>query len=100
MTVFSNVGLIFIFSTKVLSVTQSVIENNNDTTHPKPYRTKINKLFAHLNHDFIENIVGGSIASPGDIPWIVSINIGKYFCGGSIYNERTIITAAHCVSHE
>ncbi|XP_052894765.1 serine protease nudel [Anopheles moucheti] len=42
-------------------------------------------------------IVGGSHAEPDAYPFIVGIfRDGKYHCGGSIYNEHWIISAAHC----
>ncbi|XP_040157483.1 serine protease nudel isoform X2 [Anopheles arabiensis] len=42
-------------------------------------------------------IVGGSHADPEAYPFIVGIfRDGKYHCGGSIYNEHWIISAAHC----
>ncbi|XP_053674751.1 serine protease nudel [Anopheles nili] len=42
-------------------------------------------------------IVGGSQAEPEAYPFIVGIfRDGKFHCGGSIYNEHWIISAAHC----
>uniref|UniRef100_A0A182NKP3 Peptidase S1 domain-containing protein n=1 Tax=Anopheles dirus TaxID=7168 RepID=A0A182NKP3_9DIPT len=42
-------------------------------------------------------IVGGSHAEPEAYPFIVGIfRDGKFHCGGSIYNEHWIISAAHC----
>jgi trypsin len=48
--------------------------------------------------DFPENpIVGGTTASAGDFPYIVSIQkSGSHFCGGSLLNANTVLTAAHC----
>lgn len=46
-------------------------------------------------------IVGGKDAEEGQFPYIVSIR--KPFlhsCGGSILNENTILTAAHCVAYD
>jgi secreted trypsin-like serine protease len=48
-------------------------------------------------------IVGGKVAPDGAYPWQVSLVVSwaaepRHFCGGSIFNERWIITAAHCVS--
>jgi len=45
-------------------------------------------------------IVGGQEASPHSFPWSVSLKVswGTHFCGGSIINERFILTAAHCVA--
>lgn len=43
-------------------------------------------------------IIDGREATEGTWPWIVSIQRpdGKPFCGGSILDERHILTAAHC----
>ncbi|KAL5116699.1 hypothetical protein ACEQ8H_005448 [Pleosporales sp. CAS-2024a] len=48
--------------------------------------------------DFPEDpIVGGTTASAGDFPFIVSIQrSGSHFCGGSLLNANTVLTAAHC----
>jgi len=49
------------------------------------------------------SIVGGSEAKPNSLPYQVSLqmfvgnNQYEHFCGGSIYNAKTIITAAHCI---
>jgi trypsin len=43
------------------------------------------------------SIVGGTTAAAGDFPFIVSLQRnGAHFCGGSLLNSRTVITAAHC----
>ncbi|XP_029177024.1 transmembrane protease serine 9-like [Nylanderia fulva] len=45
-----------------------------------------------------EAIVGGTTAAPGEFPYQVSLNVNnKHMCGGSIVNNYTILTAAHCV---
>ena len=41
-------------------------------------------------------IVGGQIP-PSPIPWQVSVQIeGSHFCGGTILDTYTILSAAHC----
>jgi trypsin len=48
--------------------------------------------------DPVENIVGGTpVNPPFKYPWLVSLqSSGSHFCGGSLLNANTIITAAHC----
>lgn len=43
-------------------------------------------------------IVGGSDADSGQFPWQVSLRdaLNSHFCGGSIINKKTVLTAAHC----
>ncbi|KAF2018272.1 trypsin-domain-containing protein [Aaosphaeria arxii CBS 175.79] len=42
-------------------------------------------------------IVGGVPATAGEFPFIVSLQRGgSHFCGGSLLNANTVVTAAHC----
>ncbi|KEY74969.1 hypothetical protein S7711_01318 [Stachybotrys chartarum IBT 7711] len=43
-------------------------------------------------------IVGGELAVAGDFPYIVSLqrSTGSHFCGGTLVNANTVVTAAHC----
>lgn len=44
-------------------------------------------------------VVGGQQARLGEWPWIaVLFNGGKQFCGGSLIDNRHILTAAHCIA--
>ncbi|XP_067831394.1 trypsin-like isoform X2 [Heptranchias perlo] len=43
-----------------------------------------------------EKIVGGYQCALHSVPWQVSINIGYHACGGSLINDRWVVSAAHC----
>lgn len=44
-----------------------------------------------------DEIVGGVAAAAGEFPYIVSLQrSGSHFCGGSLLNANTVVTAAHC----
>ena len=46
-----------------------------------------------------DRIVGGYDGKKGEFPWLVAIveaQTRQPFCGGSIINDRFILTAAHC----
>jgi trypsin len=43
------------------------------------------------------NIVGGTTASSGEFPYIVSLSrSSSHFCGGVLLNANTVVTAGHC----
>ncbi|CAI6243061.1 unnamed protein product [Periconia digitata] len=45
-------------------------------------------------------IVGGQAASAGQFPYIVSIQVsGRHYCGGTLLNANTVLTAAHCATN-
>jgi secreted trypsin-like serine protease len=39
-------------------------------------------------------IIGGSPAAQGEFPWMVRLSMG---CGGVLYTQQIVLTAAHCV---
>ncbi|WP_030204911.1 serine protease [Streptomyces sp. NRRL S-87] len=40
-------------------------------------------------------VVGGVRAAQGEFPWMVRLSMG---CGGALYTQQIVLTAAHCVS--
>ncbi|XP_033753108.1 chymotrypsin-like protease CTRL-1 [Pecten maximus] len=46
----------------------------------------------------IAAIIGGTNATDNAWPWQVSIRYrGRFMCGGTLLNEDTVLTAAHCI---
>ncbi|XP_070598215.1 cationic trypsin-3-like [Erythrolamprus reginae] len=43
-----------------------------------------------------DKIVGGYTCPKHSVPYQVSLNAGKHFCGGTIINNQWIVSAAHC----
>lgn len=55
--------------------------------------------------DGTPKIVGGQVAPDKAYPWQVSLQVSwiadpgaAHFCGGTVYREKWVITAAHCVA--
>ncbi|TMW50890.1 hypothetical protein DOY81_004034 [Sarcophaga bullata] len=57
----------------------------------------------HCGQSFENRIFGGSVTHIDEYPWVALIeyeypgNIKRHHCGGSLINNRYVLTAAHCV---
>jgi len=80
-------------------------DNDDDDDDETVFKTGPNRLPAtqhcavmtNTRKDLGKNrIVGGLNARKNNWPFIVSINLHGSSCGGSILNDKWIITAAHC----
>lgn len=90
-----------------LSVAVAEDENSNGIERKNPlldwilYVLNILIIDSNLIINFdnsIALIVGGTNAGIGQFPYQVSLRSASnvHFCGGSIYNNRWVISAAHC----
>jgi len=80
-------------------------DNNTISVEDKVYaaktcgRLKIDLLQLNSDSPDPPRIVNGRVAASGEFPWMVALLKGsRQFCGGSLIDERHVLTAAHCVS--
>ncbi|XP_067000371.1 trypsin-1 isoform X2 [Anabrus simplex] len=76
-------------------------ENNSRSTPGQVYKSATtNSCECGTISDTVgTRIVGGSVTQPHRYPWMVAIlNSGKMHCGGSLINDRYVLTAGHCLN--
>ena len=50
-------------------------------------------------HQQVVRIIGGVEVEQGEFPFLACLlSKGRFVCGGSIIDERHVLTAAHCIS--
>uniref|UniRef100_A0A1B6M856 Peptidase S1 domain-containing protein n=1 Tax=Graphocephala atropunctata TaxID=36148 RepID=A0A1B6M856_9HEMI len=97
------------FGTLLLAVSVFCYEpdfhDHKYTRHPNWRLLPIEKCGkrANFTDDLSIRTIGGRVAELGQFPWMAEIVVkdykgcDKHHCGGSIINDRYILTAAHCV---
>lgn len=92
---------LFLGTFAVVAIYAPDIARAQESEISEPYRAAIK---AYLEGRLEEKVINGVPARPGEIPWQVSLGVSwiaapyeSHFCGGIIYNELWILTAAHCV---
>ena len=77
--------------------TTYILSSENKDSRHRPLYTITNKNLLNKNNEFV-GIVGGSRSKQTAWPFIANILMyGLLKCGGSIINEKWILTAAHCI---
>lgn len=72
--------------------TKNVVDKIEVSVDHPTYRIPPN-LICQNNGD---RIVGGVDAIAHSWPWIINLTFGGYVCGGTIIDDTTVLTAAHC----
>ncbi|CAF0894857.1 unnamed protein product [Adineta steineri] len=66
------------------------------TTPPANFPKECGK---QLYQPLRQRIIGGLIAHPNSWPWQVLVRGANNMCGGSLIDERHVLTAAHCIKN-
>uniref|UniRef100_A0A672HKQ3 trypsin n=1 Tax=Salarias fasciatus TaxID=181472 RepID=A0A672HKQ3_SALFA len=75
-----------------------LLQNANlPNSHHQVIKKEKTRSAAFPSHD---KIVGGYECRPHSVPWQVSLNNGWHYCGGTLINERWVVSAAHCYKGE
>ena len=74
------------------NVSVSRIKNGNDNI-------SVSRIVNGNDNISVSRIVNGNDAEDNEWPWIAALmNNGRQFCGGSLIDDKHILTAAHCVA--
>lgn len=82
----------------VATTTETTMTTTTATVPPLIYKPvkRIPKNLVCNKYRQMDRIAGGTEAFRNTWPWIAFLKFGTKRCGGTILNEKTIITAAHC----
>ena len=84
------------FTTGGNDLNLTTIETVSSTNSPVPSMRPVD-IKTNGNKRKNVRIVGGKDYTINQVPWQVSIQLsGSHFCGGTLINSKTVVTAAHC----
>ncbi|KAF2895591.1 hypothetical protein ILUMI_10586, partial [Ignelater luminosus] len=86
---------------------ENKFKEDNKTTNDKKPTSGRNLLPGKeiCGRGYIEKILGGEITDIREFPWMALLEYktsrgNKFMCGGSLINNRYVLTAAHCIVNE
>jgi secreted trypsin-like serine protease len=98
-----SVAAAALFLSTALSLAESLSKTTEVGRNQNRSADYNDTVFRFINH-IKPKVVGGVDAPAGAFPWQVSLAVSwiadpvaGHFCGGTIYDENWIVTAAHCV---
>ncbi|XP_058446576.1 transmembrane protease serine 11B-like protein isoform X2 [Malaya genurostris] len=92
-----------VFGSRPSSVTDETLRSTtSDPESMEDYdENECATIYPSNEHKVSSRIIGGISARNGELPWHVAIFYDdQYQCGGSIVSQRSILTAAHCLTKE
>ncbi|EEB17571.1 conserved hypothetical protein [Pediculus humanus corporis] len=76
----------------------AIKKESNSESDPSSYFEIDEECECGRRYDIGSRVIGGEETQPNEYPWAVAIfRKGKIFCGGSLINDKYVLTAGHCL---